>query len=185
MAASPDGTVAPEKFVLTLGGDNEREWKSFKQRFQIYLRASEKEGKPEATKVALLLNIGGEELLQIYNSFEFPAGDPNPANVLASVISKFDDYFAPRKNELVSRYRFRKCTQKPDETLEAYMTRLKILIKDCNYDDQRDKQLRDQVVFGCADDKLRQKLFEVDNLTLTKTLEICVDYQASKRQMEA
>ena len=188
MAASADGTVAPEKFSLTLGGDNEREWKVFKQKFQIYLLASEKGTKPEETKVALLLNIGGDELLQIYNSFEFPApgtGNPNPANVLASVIAKFDEYFAPRKNELVSRYRFRKCIQKSDETLEAYVTRLKILIKDCNYDDQRDKQLRDQVVFGCLDDKLRQKLFEVDDLTLQKTLDTCVAFQASRRQMDA
>ena len=179
MAASADGTVAPEKFTLTLGGDNAREWKTFKQKFQIYLLASEKGTKPEDTKVALLLNIGGDELLQIYNSFEFPApatGNPNPANVLDSVLAKFDDYFAPRKNELVSRYRFRKCVQKPDETLEAYMTRLKILIKDCDYDDQRDKQLRDQVVLGCNDDKLRQKLFEVDNLTLKKTLDVCILY---------
>ncbi|XP_064111370.1 uncharacterized protein LOC135218851 [Macrobrachium nipponense] len=138
MASSTEGLVAPAKFTASLGADNEREWKSFKQQFEIYLLASEEDNKPEETKVALLLNIGGEELLQIYNSFE----------------------------------------------VSSPINRLKILVKDCNYGNQRDKQLRDQVVFGCTEDKLRQKLFEVEDLTLEKTLDLCVAFQASKRQMD-
>ncbi|XP_068246871.1 uncharacterized protein [Palaemon carinicauda] len=184
MASSMEGIAAPAKFTASLGADNEREWRSFKQRFKIYLLASEKDNKPEETKVALLLNIGGVELLQIYNSFEFavPAtGNPNPANVLKDILAKFNVYFSPRKNELVARYKFRRCMQETNETLETYFTRLKILVKDCNYGNQRDKQLRDQVVFGFTEDKLRQKLFEVEDLTLEKTLDLCVAFQASKR----
>ncbi|XP_068224326.1 uncharacterized protein [Palaemon carinicauda] len=187
MASSTGGIVAPAKFTASLGADNEREWRSFKQRFEIYLLASEKDNKPGETEVALLLNIGGEELLLIYNSFEFPVpatGNPNPANVLKDVLAKFDVYFSPRKNELMARYKFRRCMQETNETLETYVTRWKILVKDCNYGNQRDKQLRDQVVFGCTEDKLRQKLFEVEDLTLEKTLDLCVAFQASKRQMD-
>ncbi|XP_068204656.1 uncharacterized protein [Palaemon carinicauda] len=187
MASSTEGIAAPAKFTASLGADNEREWRSFKQQFESYLLASEKDNRPEETKVALLLNIGGEELLQKYNSFEFPVpatGNPNPANVLKDVLAKFDVYFSPRKNELVARYKFRRCVQETNETLETYVTRLKILVKDCNYGNQRDKQLRDQVVFGCTEDKLRQKLFEVEDLTLEKTLDLCVAFQASKRQMD-
>ncbi|XP_064107989.1 uncharacterized protein K02A2.6-like [Macrobrachium nipponense] len=122
---------------------------------------------------------------QDYSEDAIPAtGDPNPANVLKDVLAKFDVYFSPRKNELVARYKFRRCMQETNETLEAYVTRLKILVKDCNYGNQRDKQLRDQVVFGCTEDKLRQKLFEVEDLTLEKTLDLCVAFQASKRQMD-
>ncbi|XP_064107886.1 uncharacterized protein LOC135216447 [Macrobrachium nipponense] len=150
MASSTEGLVAPAKFTASLGADNEREWKSFKQRFEIYLLASEKDNKPEETKVALLLNIGG----------------------------------CFGKNELIARYKFRRCMQETNETLEAYVTRWKILVKDCNYGNQRDKQVRDQVVFGCTEDKFRQKLFEVEDLTLEKTLDLCVAFQASKRQMD-
>ncbi|XP_068205689.1 uncharacterized protein [Palaemon carinicauda] len=119
------------------------------------------------------------------SSTEVPAtGNPNPANVMKDVLAKFDVYFSPRKNELVARYKFRRCMQETNETLETYVTRLKILVKDCNYGNQRDKQLRDQVVLGCTEDKLRQKLFEVEDLTLEKTLDLCVAFQASKRQMD-
>lgn len=91
--ATENYVVAPEKLSLSLRGDNEREWKLFKQRFELYLLASERISKGEETKVALLLTIGGNELLQIYNSLEFPApedGEPDPAKVLNSVLAKFD-----------------------------------------------------------------------------------------------
>lgn len=71
-----------------------------------------------------------------------------------------------------------------DESIVAYITRLKILIKDCDYEDQRDKELRDQIVFGCLEDKLRQKFFEAETLTLKRTIDLCVTYQASRRQMD-
>ena len=181
------GLSLPAKLLLNIGGDNDREWKLFKQRFQLYLLASEKEKKDESVKVALLLTAGGSDLLEIYNSFDFPtpaAGEADPAKVLQTVLEKFDEYFAPRKNELASRYKFRKCLQRADETVDSYITRLRILIKDCNYEEHRDKELRDQIVFGCSDDKLRKKFFEADALTLRKTMELCVAYQASKKQMD-
>ena len=183
-----DGVPAPSKLSLSIGGDNQQEWKLFKQRFELYLLASEKNSKPEEAKVALLLTCGGNELLQIYNSFEFPAAASSssldPAKVLKTVLDKFDAYFAPRRNELASRYKFRKCLQSADESIDTYITRLKILVKDCNYEDQRDKELRDQIVFGCADDKLRQKFFEQEDLTLQKATDVSVAYQAARRQMD-
>ena len=137
-----ESVPTPNKLSLSIGGDNQQEWKLFKQRFELYLLASEKSSKSEETKVALLLTCGGNELLQIYNSFEFPAAtnasSPDPAKVLKSVFEKFDNYFAPRRNELAARYKFRKCLQTTEESIEAYITRLKILVKDCNYEDQRD-----------------------------------------------
>ena len=97
---------------LALCGDSERAWKVFKQKFQLYLQATEKDKKPEGVKVALLLTTGGEELLEIHNSLDFPPrndpADPDPSQILSSVIDKLDNYFAPRKYELAARYKFRK-----------------------------------------------------------------------------
>ena len=171
---------------LSLSGDTERAWRTFKQKFTLYLKATEKDKKPEAVQVALLLTTGGDDLLEIYNSLEFaPAADsdPDPSQVLSTVLGKLDEYFTPRKNELAARYKFRKCVQNSGESLESYITRLKILIKDCDYDKERDKSLRDQIVFGCSDDELRKKFFEAESLDLKKTVDICVNFQASKKQM--
>ena len=62
---------------------------------------TEKDKKPEAVQVALLLTTGGDDLLEIYNSLEFaPAADsdPDPSQVLSTVLGKLDEYFTPRKN---------------------------------------------------------------------------------------
>ncbi len=145
-------------------------------------------GKKQATdgeQVALLLTIGGEELLDVYNSFEFPAPTeavPAPQNVLADVLEKFDTHFAPRKNELAARWVFRE-TKQNNDTLDTFITKLKIRAKDCNFGDQRDKMLRDQIVFGCREGSLRDKCFEKgDELTLDDTLKLCISHQASTKQ---
>ena len=62
---------------LTLFGDNAQAWKSFKQRFELYVLAAGYTNKSDAEKMALLLTIGGDELIEIYNSFEFPEAEPN------------------------------------------------------------------------------------------------------------
>ena len=52
---------------LTLSGDNAQAWKSFKQRFELYVLAAGYTNKSDAEKIALLLTIGGDELIEIYN----------------------------------------------------------------------------------------------------------------------
>lgn len=175
-----EGPTPPSK--LCLSGDSDREWKCFKQKFELYLLATEKSKKSEDVKIALLLTCGGDELLTVYNSLNLTSTSSQDPT-LKSVLDKFDTYFSPRKTELAARYKFRKCMQRPGEPLESYITRLRILIKDCNYEGQNDKELRDQIVFGCSDDTLRQKFFDEEDLTLKKTVDICVAYQATKRQM--
>lgn len=82
-----------------------------------------------------------------------------------------------------AQYKFRKCTQNTVECVESYITKLKILIKDCEYDCEKGRALRAKIVFGCVDDELRKKLFEAENLDLQKTFDICISYQASRKQM--
>ena len=134
-----------------------------------------------------LLTIGGDELIEIYNSFEFPEAEPN-ANAditVAAVIEKFNEYFSPRSNELTTRYKFRKCVQRAGEQLDAFITRLKIILKECDYGDEKEKQLRDQIVFGCREDSLRDKFFREAALALQMTIHICTAHQASQKQMNS
>ena len=65
------GIAVPNHFKLT--GDTAKAWKMFKQRFELYLLATGSAGKSDEEKVALLLVIGGDELIDTYNSLEFTA----------------------------------------------------------------------------------------------------------------
>ena len=57
---------------LCLAGSNPKEsWQTFKHQFNMYLLATGATAKSEAEKIALVITLGGEELLTIFNSFDY------------------------------------------------------------------------------------------------------------------
>ena len=182
--------AAPDKFTVTV--DSDADWRIFRQKYELYILAAGLDGKSDEVKVALLLTHGGGELLRIYNTIDFgaPVTDSSgnitsdPSKVLATVLKKFDEYFAPRKLVIASRYRFRCCKQNEEETIDNFITRLRTLVKQCDFSTERDEAIRDQIVFGCRDDKLREKFLREENISLLDTLKICEAHQASHKQMQ-
>ena len=148
---------------LCLAGSNANEcWQTFKQQFNMYLLATGATAKSEAEKITLVITLGGAELLTIFNSFI--EGEHVPT--VKVVLERFDNYFAPRTNELIDRYKFRSCKQLYDETSASYIARLCNLAKTCNFGNEKENNLHDQLVYGCHDDSLREKLFREETLTL-------------------
>ena len=62
------------------------------------------------------------------------------------------------------------------------MVRLKKLADTCNFGDEKDNCIRDQVVDKCKSQSLRKKLLAEKDLTLQKTLEIAQAKEASELQ---
>ena len=115
------GLMAPK---LCLAGSNAKEsWQTFKQQFNMYLLATEATAKREAEKIALVITLGGAELLTIFNSFDYNIEGEHVPTVNV-VLERFDNYFAPRTKEWIDRYKFRSCKQLYDETSASYITRL-------------------------------------------------------------
>ena len=174
------GLMAPE---LCLAGSNAKEsWQTFKQQFNMYLLATEATAKSEAEKIALVITLGGAELLTIFNSFDYEIeGEHIPA--VKVVLDRFDNYFAPRTNELIDRYKFRSCEQLYDETSASYIARLCNLAKTCNFGNEKENNLRDQLVYGCHDDSQREKLFREETLTLQTARQIATAHEAARQNM--
>ena len=101
-------------------------------------------------------------------------------------MDKFNNYFLPREqfSELTSRYKFNCAVQKEGESLDSFITRLRNIAKDCGYADQKDKCIRDRIVFGIKDDRLREKLFRDENLTLQKAIQLCQAHEATMQSMQ-
>ena len=79
---------------LCLSGDITENRKKWKQRWNLYALASGAAEKGESVQCAISHMIG-EESLNIYNTFTFPQDE---VNKIQSLIEKFDQYFAPKKN---------------------------------------------------------------------------------------
>ena len=67
------------------------------------------------------------------------------------------------------------------------MTDLKLLIKECGYDESvHDDMIRDHIVFGIKSTKVREKLInEGDDLTLDKCMNIARTYELSQKQLKS
>ncbi|XP_070378661.1 uncharacterized protein [Dermacentor albipictus] len=172
----------PEPLHFT--GEISKQWKLFKQKFELFLVASvpDKKPRPDASKIALLLTVAGDDTLEIYNNFTF--GDDESRESYATVIAKFDTYCAEQLNEVHERYLFRQRVQAQGEPVEQFVRELRKMSRSCNFGTMAESFIRDQIVFGTNDDKVRQKLLQDKTLTLAKAEEVCKAAEMTAAQNE-
>ena len=90
----------------------------------------------------------------------------------------------PKSNRVFARYKFHQNVQQEGESLEQFLTDLKLLVKDCGYGDP-DEMVRDRVVIGCHSAKNREKLIqEGSDLTFEKAIDIARTDEMSKTQLK-
>ncbi|XP_064476830.1 uncharacterized protein K02A2.6-like [Ornithodoros turicata] len=119
-------------------------------------------------KVALLLHVAGEEAQEVYQTFDLPEGTS-----FNEALRKFEDYCIPKKNETYERYKFRIRIQEEGETLEAFYRDLRIQAKSCAFATLEDSMIRDQIVYGITNKKLRQRLLRETDLSMDKAVTMC------------
>ena len=61
-------------------------------------------------------------------------------------MAKFDSFFSVRKNVVIEHTKFNKRSQLPDEPVEQFITSLYNLAADCNFEELKDKLIRDRIV---------------------------------------
>lgn len=102
-----------------------------------------------------------------------------------SVIKKFENHMTPKSNRVYSRYKFLSRTQKDGEMFEKFLTDLRLLVKECGYQEQ-DDMIRDAIVFGTQDHKVREKCTgEGLDLTLEKAFNFARTCEISKQQIQS
>ncbi|XP_053305893.1 uncharacterized protein K02A2.6-like [Spea bombifrons] len=161
-------------------GNLEEVWRSFKQRFSLYMKATNTSTLPSDQKVALLLTVAGAEALDIYNSFQLSETDSENYEI---VMERFSAYCTPKKNETYERFVFNSRVQLPHETVEEFLTDLKLKSRSCNYGTLQESLIRDRLVIGCYSNKTRERLLRDCDLTLQKAVFICQSAEQSRKQL--
>ena len=168
---------------LSFEGNVSENWRRWKQKFEVYMKASGAAGKPEDVKVAILLHCIGDEGLEVYNTFQY-AEDENK-DLLSVNMTKFERYCTPRKNTLFERYQFSERKQLDGETIDQFATELKIRAQSCEFGAENEKMIRDRVVFGVRDVQLKERLLRGSpDITLEQVLGMCRATEATKIQMK-
>ena len=161
-------------------------WKRWMKSFTLYadskgliIVADKDDNKVQ--RRALLLHTAGEEVQNIVETLP----EVGEAKEYDKVVSALDKYFIPQVNSTYQNYLFR-CMEQGDETVSQFVTRLRQAVKDCDYGDQSEKQIRDQVVFKCKSVELRKKLLEKgEKLQLKDVLAIAATQEAVESQLRS
>ena len=73
-------------------------------------------------------------------------------------MTKFDSFFAVRKNVIFERARFNCRNQLEGEMAEKYIMKLYALAESCDYGEKTPEMIRDRLVVGISDDAMSRKL---------------------------
>jgi hypothetical protein len=163
-------SIVPVPKQLSLREGNVAEnWRKFLCSWNNFVLATGYSTKADAVKVGLLLSVIGEEAVELYGTFEWTNADDETKRDL--VLTKFEGYCKPKASELFETYRFLSRRQEPGEPIDAFATALRMLAAGCAFAD-KDRRIRDQVVLGIRDDRVRERLLREASSTLDKVLEI-------------
>ena len=159
-------------------------WKKFLLAWKNYALATELTKKSEGVQVATLLTVIGEEAREVYSTFN-DWNEEGDEQKIVPVLTKFGEYCQPRKNVPFERYKFNRRKQEPGETYDQYRTALRKIAECCDFNTITPEEiLRDRLLFGIRDNKVRERLLRETKLTLKKTDEICRASESMLAQMK-
>ena len=164
---------------LNLSGNISVNWQRWKQRWNLYLKASGASEKTEDIKCALFLHMIGEDSLRIYDTFTISEAEKDKIDPL---ITKFDGHFTPKKNLTYERYIFNTCFQN-GRPFDIFLIDIKNKAKSCEFDAVHDGLIRDRIVCGIDCNQTREKLLRTTDLTLEKAISFVRACETSKTQV--
>ena len=157
-------------------------WEEFEQAWKNYSIAMKLHQEP-SVQVATLLSVVGAEVQLVFAVFTDWASDTDQ-NKIQPVLQKFAAYCQPLKNVRFERYKFYSRMQESGESYDHYQTALRQLVERCEFESITPNQiLRDKLVFGIRDSKVRERLLHEKNLSLEKTDEICRSHETMVQQI--
>jgi hypothetical protein len=163
---------------LTFEGNLSENWQKWRQELEIYLNATEKDGK--SMKISILLTCIGKQGREIYNTFQFVEGEEMKFKV---VVQMFQDYCSPRKNIRFMRHKFFTCKQRDGQSFDEFVTELKKRSAECEFEALRESLIRDIIICGINDNRLRERLLREPELSLQKTIQIGHAAEETKRHV--
>ena len=132
----------------------------------VNLIATEKNDKSDAIKSNILLTCIGKKGREVYNTLTF-AIDHDKMK-FTKIMEKMDEFRIPHKNITISRYKFFTCHQREGESFDDFVTNLKKLSQACEFGTLCDSLIRDVIIIGILDNRLRECFLREHDLKFRK-----------------
>ena len=159
------------------------EWKAFRQHVEFMFKGPLR-AKNEEERCCYLMLWVGEKGRRIFSTWPWDMTDAQQ-KVLQEYYDRFQAYVQPKSNPIFARYKLHSKIQEPGETVQQFVTALKLLVKDCEYGQAEDDIVRDRIAFGTKSAKVREKLIDIgSDLTLERAIEVARVDEVSVKQLK-
>lgn len=150
--------------------DSANEWTNWVRGFELFAKASKIED--DAEKCSSLLHYAGPKVQKIFFNLPPLSEEENKKVPLIggygffnqseydAAIMKLENFFAPKRNATYERHVFRQMKQEADERIEIYAMRLRTQAERCEFGEQLEGNIKDQITEGCTSSLLRRKILE-------------------------
>ena len=157
----------PPPTPMSLSGDVAENWREFESAWDDYLIATQLSEKllkedrtadpaghrPVAATLCAVMGQACKKVLVNLSTLE-ETDRKNPEKIIVAL----REYFVPQRNVLYERFVFNTAKQKPGETVDAFVMRLRQLSESCEFGALQDDLIRDRLVIGTTDEMGRERL---------------------------
>ncbi|XP_052746964.1 uncharacterized protein LOC128199832 [Bicyclus anynana] len=155
-------------------------WRTWRRLFLVFLKASGVAKEPADVQASLLINLIGPAGYDVYTTFSYVKDEKE--DDIECLLKKFDEHFGTKPNVTLARFKFFTRNQDTSETIDQYVTSLRLLSQHCEFMQLRDSLIRDRIVCGISNTTVRDRLLRTDDLTLAKAVQICEAAEMSKEE---
>lgn len=185
MAPTPStATVQPPAIQppapLSMTGNITDNWTEWKEEFELYLDLVDLKAAEEPKKFALLKYYIGKEARKTLETFSYTTAQE--ASKYTTAVTKLNEYYIPKKNVTFERHVFNSRDQLPGESIDAYLAELRRLSDTCEYDTLRDGLIRDRIICGLWDKRLKGRLLEA-NRNLMEVVDVIRSVEQSESRV--
>ncbi|XP_070500806.1 uncharacterized protein [Chironomus tepperi] len=160
-----EGSVAPR-------------WKKWLKQFELHLKVKNIDD-PELKK-AHLLYYGKEDVQKVLE--EADCHEDFVSDCYQRAIRKLNEYFLPKVSRIYERSVFRKMDREPEEKIESYILRLKKQADYCEFGEQTDWMIVDQIVEKMQENEIKKKILR-GNYNLEEIQQIISTDDLVKKQL--
>ena len=149
-------------------------WKKRTQSFEYFIDATAVHN--DQRKKAILLHSAGPQVQETFTTLTVAS------ELFMDTLNSLNLYFNPKKNVHYERYKFLQLKQEDGETIDNFVTRLKIHVKSCDYNNyNEDEVVIDKLILSCTHPNIQNillkeaapKKFTIENaLFIGRTIQI-------------
>lgn len=158
---------------------NNGKWKSWIRGFEIFAKANKIDDDDE--KLHWMLHCAGQKVQNVYYTLpeivvekrRGPLANgyvPFQSSEYGEAVMKLQNFFEPKQNVLFERHVFRQMKQKQSERVDTFVIRLREQAERCDFEDQLESNIKDQITSGCTSNILRRKILAHCELELNDIL---------------